>query len=154
MTVPSGEFSGVGPLILIVDDANSEKAFYRDIIGLDLLSDNILDGPEVEKMIGLPKGAALDVSIWGRAGYPFGQIEVIDYRGVDGASLYTRARPKSLGILHVSYEAKSLEPIRRRLDDRRIEFSEYGEIDTLYGTGPVIAFLSPAGFRIEVHQRR
>ena len=153
LTVPGGDFAGVGPLILIVDDAEAEKVFYRDVIGLDLLSDNVLDGPEVERMVGLPKGAALDVSIWGRDGHPFGQIEVIDYRGVDGRSLYARARPKSLGILHVSYEVANLEPIRRRLDDRRIEFSEFGTVETLYGSGPAIAFRSPAGFRVEMHER-
>lgn len=154
MTVPAGDFSGIGPLILIVDDATAEKAFYRDVIGLDLLSDNLLEGPSVEKMIGLPPGAALDVSIWGRSGWPFGQIEVIDYRGVDGNNLYPRARPKSLGVLHVSYETSGLEPMRRRLDDRRIEFSEHGSVSTLYGSGPAISFRSPAGFRIELHQRR
>lgn len=153
MTVPERDFAGVGPLILIVDDADAEKAFYRDIIGLDMLSDNILEGPEVEAMIGLPPGAALDVSIWGRAGAPYGQIEVIDYRGVDGNDLYPRARPPSTGILHVSYELDRIEPLMRKLDDRHIGFSEHGVVTTLLGRGPVLSFRSPAGFRIEVHQR-
>ncbi len=153
MTVPGGEFAGVGPLILIVDDAAAEKAFYRDIIGLDLLSDNLLEGSEVERMIGLPPGAALDVSIWGRKGRPFGQIEIIDYRGVEGGNLYPRAQPKSLGILHVAYETRNLAPLRRRLDDRRIEFSEHLSVSTLLGKGPAISFASPAGFRIEIHER-
>ena len=153
MSVPGGDFAGVGPLILIVDDAAAEKAFYREIIGLDLLSDNLLEGAEVEKMIGLPPGAALDVSIWGKKRRPFGQIEIIDYRGVEGGNLYPRARPKSLGILHVAYEAPSLAPLRRRLDDRRIEFSEHAPVSTLFGAGPAISFASPAGFRIEIHER-
>ncbi len=153
IVVPTGEYSGVGPLILIVDDARAEKAFFRDLVGLDLLSDNVLDGPEIEKMIGLPPGAALDVSIWGRNGWPLGQIEIIDYRGVDGDNLYPRARPKSTGILHVSYETPSLDSIRRKLDTGRIEFSEYGPVTTLYGSGPVLSVRSPAGFRVEFHER-
>ena len=151
---PPGDFAGVGPLILIVDDAEAEKAFYKEIIGLEKLSDNLLDGPEIEKMIGLPRGAALDVSIWGKADRPFGQIEVIEYRGVDGNNLYSRARPKSLGVLHVSYESANLAAVRRHLDSRRIEFSEYGEVDTVFGRGSALSFYSPAGFRIEVHERR
>lgn len=151
---PDGDFAGVGPLILIVDDAAAEKDFYRDVMGLSQLSENILDGPEIEKMIGLPPGAALDVTIWGKSDQPFGQIEVIDYRGVDGDNRYPRARPKSLGVLHVSYETSSLTELRRVLDSRRVDFSEYGEVDTLFGTGSAIAFHSPAGFRVEVHERR
>ena len=101
---------------MIVDDAADEKRFYDNFIGLDKLSDNVLEGPSIEKMIGLPPGAALDVSIWGKADQPYGQVEVIEYRGVDGNNLYSRATPKSLGILHVSYEAPRLTPIRRLLD--------------------------------------
>lgn len=154
MVVPDRPYAAVGPLIVIVDDADSEKQFYDDFVGLDKLSDNLLEGPSIEKMIGLPPGAALDVSIWGRADQPYGQVEVIEYRGVEGNNLYSRATPKSLGILHVSYEAPRLAPIRRLLDARRIEFSEYGSVSTLYGSGAVISLRSPAGFRIEIHERR
>jgi len=153
MVVPDRAFAGVGPLILIVDNAEQEKEFYREVVGLKKLSDNILDGPDIEKMIGLPPGAALDVSIWGRSDQPFGQIEVIEYRGVEGNNLYSRAKPKSLGILHVSYATSRLAPVRRLLDARRIEFSEHGPVSTLYGSGPVISLRSPAGFRIEIHER-
>ena len=138
---------------MIVDDADAEKAFYRDVFGLDKLSDNILDGPEIEKMIGLPAGAALDVSIWGRSDSPLGQIEIIDYRGVDGANLYARARPKALGILHIGYELASLDALRRRLDAAGVEHRQHGLISTLYGAGEVLSLDSPAGMRIEIHER-
>lgn len=153
MVVPDKLYAAVGPLIVIVDDADREKRFYEDVVGLEKLSDNLLEGPSIEKMIGLPPGAALDVSIWGKADRPYGQVEVIEYRGVNGNNLYSRAKPKSPGILHVSYEAPRLAPIRRLLDERRIEFSEYGPVPTLYGTGAVISLHSPAGFRIEIHER-
>ncbi len=146
--------AGVGPLILIVGDAAEERDFFERIIRTRKLTDNVLDGPEVEKMVGLPPGAALDVSIWGRRDQPYGQIELIEYRGVDGENRYPRARPKSRGILHVSYVVPSLEPMKRRLDENGIDFSEHGTIETLFGTGSAMSFFSPAGFRIELHERR
>lgn len=152
--VRDGGFAGVGPLIVVVDDATPEREFYADIMGADKLTDNILEGPEIERMVGLPPGAGLDVSIWGRSDEPFGQIEIIEYRGVDGDNRYARARPKSLGVLHVSYLAPSLDPMRRTLDQHRIEFGEHGVVDTLYGRGAVMSFHTPAGFRIELHERR
>ncbi len=150
---PKG-FAAVGLLITIVPNADDEKAFYRDVMGLDLLSDNILAGPDIEKMIGLPSGAALDVSIWGREDNRMGQMEIIEYQGVVGANLYPRARPKALGILHATFTVHDLAPLRQRLARQAIQATEHGIIETLYGSGKVVSFRSPAGLRIEVHEHR
>ncbi len=146
-------FAGVGPVITIVPDAGEEKQFYQDILGLDILSDNILAGPEIEKMVGLPPGAALDVSVLGNENQHFGRIEIVDYQGVEGEDLYPRARPKALGTLQVSYTISDLQPLISRLEAAGITYTRYGDVRTLLGSGEAIAFHSPAGFRIEAHQR-
>ena len=145
--------SGIGMLITIVPDAEAEKAFYRDTIGLDLLSDNLLKGPEIEKMVGLPAGSALDVSIWGRADSEFGRIEIIEYQGVEGNDLYPRAKPKSLGILRVGYLTNDLQAIKRTLADQAIDFESFEAAGTLVSDGAMLSFASPAGMMIEVHQK-
>ncbi len=143
-------YAGVGPVITIVGDAEKEKYFYQDIIGLEILSNNILDGPDIEKMIGLPPGSALDVSIWGEKESHLGQIEIIDYRGVEGTDLYPRAKPKSLGILHVSYTVRDLGKFQDRLEQAGLDFSRHGRVNILPASGEAIHFYSPAGLRIEV----
>ncbi|MFW2405262.1 MAG: VOC family protein [Gammaproteobacteria bacterium] len=148
---PAG-FSGIGMLIGIVPDAAAEKAFYRDILGLDMLSDNILEGPEIEKMVGLPAGAALDISIWGRAESDFGRMEVIEYQGARGNDLYPATRPKALGILHVTYATDDLQPLRTKLAAAAIQFEEIGPASTIFSDGPMLSFRSPAGMRIDVYQ--
>ena len=153
-TVTNGGFAGIGPLIIVVDSAREEREFFANVIGAKKLTDNLLEGPEIERMVGLPPGAGLDVTIWGRGDEPLGQIEIIEYRGVEGENRYPRARPKSLGVLHVSYAVPSLERARRLLDQQRIEFSEYRPVDTLYGRGAVVSLYSPAGLRVELHERR
>lgn len=149
---PKG-FSGIGLLIAIVPDAEAEKRLFRDLMGLDLLSDNILKGPEIEKMVGLPKGAALNVSIWGRDGDDFGRMELIEYQGVQGNDLYPAARPKALGLLHVAYALDELQPLRERLDSAAIEYTDISNAKTLYSSGPMLTFLTPAGMRLYVYQR-
>jgi hypothetical protein len=101
-------------------------------------------------MIGLPPGAALDVSIWGEHSSPLDQVEIIDYRGVEGDDLYPSAKPKSLGILHITYKAKNLDQLTARLDQSGISWTDHGELQILPATGRAIHFKSPAGFRIEV----
>lgn len=149
--VTAAGFGGVGPLIHIVPDAGREQAFFRDVLLLDKLNHNVLEGPEIEKMIGLPPGTALDVSIWGHADQDLGGIEVIDYRGVDGENRYPLARPKSLGILHVVYVIGDASDLRRRLSERSIDVADHGRVDSLVADGDVISFRSPAGLAIYVY---
>lgn len=149
---PKG-FAGVGPLIAIVDDATAERIFYRDVMGFDLLNDNILKGPEIERMIGLPPGSALDVSIWGAKSRPLGQMEIIDYRGVEGNNLYLLAVPTRRGVLHVSYEVDDLEAFIDILREHNMHWTDAGDQDTLTGRGRYIRMLTPAGMRIEVFEK-
>ena len=146
-------FAGLGPVITIVPSAAAEKAFYVNMLGLEILSDNILKGPEIERMVGLPTGAYLDVSVLGHEHEHFGRIEIVDYQGVEGTNRYPLAKPKSLGTLHVSYMLADLTPLRSRLEEAGIPVTEYGAVTTLFGSGEAIAFASPAGLRIEAHQR-
>ena len=63
----------------------------------------------------MPPGSGLDVSIWGRADNDFGDIEIIEYQGVRGRNLYPLARPKALGVLHISYIVSDATELRTRL---------------------------------------
>lgn len=146
-------FAGVGPLIFIVPDAPAEKAFFAEVMQLDKLNDNLLKGPEIERMVGLPPGSGLDVSIWGRAGSHLGEIEIIEYQGVSGRNLYPLAKPKALGILHVSYIVDDASSIRQRLRDTGTAVTEHGTVRTMTAAGNVISFQTPAGLRIEVYER-
>lgn len=146
-------FAGVGPLIFIVPDAVAEKAFFADVMQFDKLNDNLLKGPEIERMVGLPPGAGLDVSIWGRRGSDLGEVEIIEYQGVSGKDLYPLAKPKALGILHVSYRVQSLQAILGRLQAAGVATIDHGFVRTLSGEGRVISFHTPAGLRIEVYEQ-
>lgn len=145
-------FSGVAPLIFIVPDSDEEKAFFESVFQLQKLNDNILRGPEIERMIGLPSGAALDVSIWGKPGLSFGGIEIIEYQGVSGTNLYPRAVPKALGVLHITYVVQSAAELQERLSMQEVPVTHHGELQTLVAKGQVHSFLSPAGLGIYVYE--
>ena len=112
-------FAGVGPLISIVPDAETEQNFYQQVLGHDELSKNLLVGPEIEKMVGLPPGSGLDVRILGDAAQGFGQTEIVDYQGVEGTDRYPLAKPKALGTLHVTYFVDDLGRTRNAIDGER-----------------------------------
>jgi len=148
---PQG-YAGIGPLVTTVADAGAERKFYRDIIGMNVLNDNVLEGPEIERMVGLPAGAALDVSIWGDKDNAFGQMEIVNYRGVEGRNLYPHAVPKQRGILLVTYETAHLQYLTGLLDRAGIRWTQGGQLSTLQGSGRFIRLCSPAGLHIDVFE--
>jgi catechol 2,3-dioxygenase-like lactoylglutathione lyase family enzyme/predicted small lipoprotein YifL len=145
-------YAGVTALITIVPDAEAEKDFYQDALGLALRSESLLAGPEIEAMIGLPPGSGLDVSMLGGEDN-LGHVEIIQYQGVTGTNRYPRARPKALGTLHINFTTADLAPVKSRLTAAGVPFDEFPRISTLFGQGEAIAVASPAGLRIEIHQR-
>ncbi|MEO8445221.1 MAG: hypothetical protein ABI567_09475 [Gammaproteobacteria bacterium] len=143
-------YAGIGPLVTIVGDGAAEARFYRDVLGMATTLELLLKGPVIEKTIGLPPGAGLDLRVFGELSEPLGRIEVIEYQQVQGEDLYPRARPPATGILHVNYQVPDLVPIRARLARAGVPVADHGNVTGLSGSGPVISFRSPAGFRIEV----
>jgi catechol 2,3-dioxygenase-like lactoylglutathione lyase family enzyme len=145
-------FTGVGPLIAIVDQAATERAFYADVMGMDLLSDNLIEGPEIERVVGLPNGARLDVSIWGSRSESLGQIELVNYQGVTGNNLYPITVPPCLGILHVTYKVTDLDTFKQKLQDAGIAYNDRRNRTVISGSGHFIRFRSPVGMNIEVFE--
>jgi len=152
MSFSSRGFCGVGPLVTTVMDEDAEIQFYDSVLGLQLLHQSTLNGGRIERSVGLPSGAGLIFSVLGSADAMMGRIEVVSYKGVVGDSLYARARPKALGILHVSYHVEQIVDIEIALDQFGARYRSYGLVDTLAGRGETIAFEAPSGFRIEAMQ--
>ncbi len=145
-------FGGVGPLVTIVGDVARESDFYRDVLNLDLQHDNVLSGPEIEQMIGLPPGAALKVVIWGDQGQHHGQVEIIHYEGTHGKDLFATARPGVRGIFQLGFEVSDLRSVQRKLENLDHPF-EHRRLDSDFrGAKTSIITRSPAGLSIEITQ--
>ena len=148
---PAG-YAAIGPLIIVVGDADSETRFYADILGLEQITEDLLAGPEIERMVGLPTGAGIDFRVLGDEADPMGRIEVIEYQRTGGEDRFDRARPPATGTLHAGWQVADLAALRRHLDEHAIAYQDHGSLDTIYGVGPMISLQTPAGFRIEVQE--
>jgi catechol 2,3-dioxygenase-like lactoylglutathione lyase family enzyme len=146
---PQG-FAGLGSFVAVVPDMEADVGFYRDLLGLPLAHQVELSGPEVEKMIGLPPGAGLDVSVLGPEALPFGRVELVRYRGAEGKNRYPLARPPALGALHAAFVVPSTEAFRARARARGVALVDHGRIDTIFGAGPAVTVHTPAGLRLDV----
>ncbi len=145
-------FAGIGPAISVVPDAQLEAEFYQATLGLHLAYENYLDGPEIEKMVGLPTGAGLDIKILGHPEIDCGRLELVAYRGVQGKNLYPKAKPKALGFLSMFFKAPSLSAIRERLVTAEVDFREHESCTTLFSKGPLLSLEGPSGFQVFVFE--
>jgi len=148
---PAG-YAAIGPLIIVVGDADSETRFYADVLGLEMITEDLLSGPEIERMVGLPAGAGIDFRVLGDETDPMGRIEVIEYQRTGGQDRFDRARPPATGTLHAGWQVADLTGLRRKLDKLGITYQDHGSLETIYGAGPMISLQTPAGFRIEIQE--
>ncbi len=152
--IPDSGFYGVGPLVCIVRDPAEEKRFIDTVLGLSLSHNNILEGPEIEKMIGLPTGCALEVSIWAEPGQALGELELVTYQGTDGADLYPRARPGARGVTHLNWQVDDIEALVAHLSAHGVGHSASAINGSLIQSRASLIFHSPAGLRLEAHLRQ
>ena len=144
-------FYGVGPLVCFVEDSAAEKVFYRDVMGLSLAHDNVLAGPEIEQMIGLPAGCALEVSIWAQMGQPLGEVELVTYQGTQGANRYPRAVPGARGVTHLNWWVEDMAAWKDHLVQLNVPFNRSRLSGRLMQSRESVRLHSPAGLSIEVH---
>lgn len=145
---------GVAPQIIAISpDNRREKAFFETVLALEETSYHRFGGPEVERTIGLPPGACLDVRIFGDAAFPFGRLEIVQYEGVRSANLYPRAVAPARGLLGVSFIVPQLAEIAVRARAFGAPFIEHGEQTTIFGRQGCATVHSPAGLRIDLIER-
>lgn len=143
---------GVAPLIVTISPDNQrEAAFLQRLLGLQELMHNRFSGPSVEKTIGLPPGASLDVRILGDGKRPFGRVELVQYEGVVSENRYSLARAPSRGQLSITYFVADLSPWLARA--RGGEIADLGRGAGIYGGGRMATITTPAGLRIDVVER-
>jgi len=143
-------FGAIGPIITVVLNVAEEKRFYQEILKLELLTDNFFDGEAIEKMIGLPSGAGLDVSIWGRKGDCEAQLELVQYGGVTGDSRFSRATLPNCGLHQVCFNTADAAEIALQASAAGNQVIKRGALSTLAGCGEYWSLYTPAGMRIDL----
>jgi catechol 2,3-dioxygenase-like lactoylglutathione lyase family enzyme len=155
----SPEGYGVAPQVVATSPDNlREKDFFERVLGLEETSYHRFAGPEVERTIGLPPGAALDIRIFGDAGYDYGRLEIVQYEGVKGADLYPRARPPARGLLSVTFFVPDVGAVLERAAATGAGVPQAAPVDhgirsTIFGAARMATLTSPAGLRIHLVER-
>jgi lactoylglutathione lyase len=108
---------------LTVSDLDRSLAFYRDLLGLELVSQWDSAQPYLRRIVGFPE-AELRIALLrlprGRAGVSGHHIELLEYRAPRGAR--GDARTCNPGNVHVSFAVEDLDAAYAELSARGVRF--------------------------------
>ncbi len=145
--------AGLTSFVAVSPDPDADQRFFTEVLGFELGGSHLLKGPEIEKMVGLPKGAGLDMRLFGPKGDVFGRVEIVHYQGVAGLDRFGRARPPALGTLHVTLFVSDLASVLEAARAHGSRLQEHGVVDTIYGKGRAATVFAPDGLRVELMER-
>ena len=134
----------------MISDADKEQDFYTNYLGLEVCMTHQFSGPEIEKIVGLPPGKALDMRLLGDANSWFGRVELIEYQGVSGENLYTKAQAPATGALHLVFKTDDFTESVNRLN----AYGDIGEtlsISSEVYKGKILPVTTPAGFKLFIN---
>jgi len=143
-------FFGIGMIIVTVPDIDLEQRFLQNLLDLNLATDIQLAGPELEAVTGLPPGTQWLIKILGEPDFFGGQIELVEYRGVEGENLYARAEPGALGLTSVAYEVDELDEIADYLTGINHPHRRTSDISLANSCYDAILLRTPAGMPVHL----
>jgi len=127
----------------IVEDMDAAIRFYRDILGLTLVSDNNWRGL-VDDLLTLPPGTDMRMVLFNKEGSEAPVVECIQI-SLKGKSLAPVAKPPNLGIFMISFETDDLSGLMQKFTREKvkviagpvkIELAPYGKINAVTVDGP------------------
>jgi lactoylglutathione lyase len=148
----AGSIEGVSHFGIQVADLDRSIAFYRDLLGLELIAHWVRDQPYIQELVGYP-GVELNVAVF-RFPHSESFLEILEYRNVDKHPIDTgNANP---GTAHFCVYVPDLDSLHARLVEAGVQFLSAIKSPTV---GPnsgakVIYMVDPDGIRVELLETR
>lgn len=142
-------FGAVSSFVVVVADPDAEAEFYRCLFGHQELMHHRIAGAAIEKTVGLPTGAALDMRLLGCPHEAYGRLELITYEGASGRNLFPMARPPALGALLCRLEVEDADVVLQRAAGQGYDAVDHGLVKTIFGYCRLVTITTPAGFTVE-----
>jgi catechol 2,3-dioxygenase-like lactoylglutathione lyase family enzyme len=138
---------------ITVSEMDRSLAFYRDLLGLELLWRRVFEEPEIREIVGVPEASAIEVAMLRVPGSEL-DVELLEYRGCEQVSGATA--PSRHGTGHFCLFVESIDELHAALLARGVRFRSDGPVEMTGGPnrgGKSLYSLDPDGYVVEFHQR-
>ncbi len=112
------DYSEIATISIIAEDLNRTRAFYGDVLGLQLLVDEVSDPENVDlanKLTGTA-GTGIDWLVWAGEGEPSGKYLTIEFAGMERKRLKGRMKPGHLGFSLLSHSTPDIDALAGRIE--------------------------------------
>ncbi|NND54198.1 MAG: hypothetical protein HKN56_04415 [Gammaproteobacteria bacterium] len=150
MEMTGAGFSGVTSFVATVSDLAAEARFFSALFSHEELLQHRITGPEIEAVVGLPPGSALDMRVLGDPVNLYGRVELVAYTGIDGDNLYPGAIPPATGSLAVRFAVAGFADWQRRAERMQLDVTHHGDVELLFGRVTLATVRSPTGLMVDV----
>jgi len=146
--------SEIDHVAITVSDINESLAFYRDIMGMEVMIDAELVGKEVEAVLALP-GAKLRTVVLKKGERAKGMVELLSFSSPEGDSIPVKRRPSDVGPYLLSFEVDDIEKEYQRLLKKGVKFNSPPQPLNIKPAGIFKAaiFQGPDGILLELVER-
>ncbi len=154
-TVPMEEDFGLvttnAHFVKSVDEAN---AFYKDVLGFQIVFDKIMPAGLVNSILGIPEACEPRISMAFKPGTKAPVPEFIEC-GCEGRYIHECANPTDIGMFSVAYEVENLEEVLKKINT-----SQYSQLCDIIETSiPTVGTIKsvlvegPAKIKHEIYSR-
>jgi len=138
---------------ITVSEMNRSLAYYRDLLGLELVWRGDLPAAVIGKIVGVSEATAFEVAFLRIPGSET-QVELVEYKGIDQVS--GASSPDRHGTGHFCVFVESIDALYDDLSARGVRFRSDGPVEMTTGPnrgGKSLYSLDPDGYVFEFHQR-
>jgi catechol 2,3-dioxygenase-like lactoylglutathione lyase family enzyme len=135
-----------------VQDMEQALAFYRDLLGLRVVDDDVQEGPELSELVGI-KDARLRIVFLSPDGKP-PYVELIQYLKGAGRLPDGSETAGDVGNTHCCLLVDDIHKVQEELMAAGVRFSGPPVLDTAYFKGEYCTYCyDPDGFVVELWSR-
>jgi catechol 2,3-dioxygenase-like lactoylglutathione lyase family enzyme len=98
---------------VVVTDMERSLGFYRDLLGLTVQLELVLEGEWIERIVGMSGVKARCVYL--EAALGGARLELLQYVSPEGESIQTNSRPNTTGLRHFAFVTEDLDAACERL---------------------------------------
>lgn len=152
-TAPGWRVTGPRHAGVTVSDLDRSLAFYRDLLGLELLWRRVYEEPDIREIVGVPEATSFDIAMLRIPGSDV-EVELLEYRGCESPS--GACPPSHHGSGHFCVFVDDAEAAHADLAAHGVRFRSPGPVEMTRGAnagGKSLYALDPDGYVIELHQR-
>jgi glyoxylase I family protein len=103
---------------ICVSDIERSLGFYRDMLGMKVVIDSRISGPEVDQILALDGADARRVYV---AGYG-GRIELFKFDSPQGKPFPEDFKVCDVGLTHIAFEVENIQELYEELSAKGIKF--------------------------------